>query len=138
AFESALEVFPIGRSEISYDILDWNRPELWRSSYLGLNPNGTCFAQDAFAGQFVLCDKVYIFEPETGNLSIFASTLEEWAKRILDDYDFLTGYSIAREWQMSNGPIPFRNRLIPKNPFVLGGSYRSENLEAMDAAKSLR
>lgn len=138
AFEHSLEVFPCGMSALSHSLQEWNDKALWRSSYGTLSPQGTCFAQDAFGGQFVLADTIYTFDPETGEAASFASNLEEWAINVLRNYEVATGYPIAHEWQLSRGRIAPRKRLIPVTPFVLGGDFSVENLVQMDAVKSLR
>src|SRR5690242_13286221 len=108
AFESALEVFPLGPSHKSFGLAEWNAPDTWINAYCDLAPDGICFAQDIFGGQFVRSDRgVDIFEPETAGLSFFASGLDEWAAKLLADYRVLTGQPIAHEWQAANGRVPF-------------------------------
>lgn len=139
AFESALEVFPLTSSDISYTLEEWNQGSLWRDAYEPSGLKGVCFAQDIFGGQFVLLsDEVFQFDPETAESSYFAQDIEEWAKAILSDYDFLTGSTIAHEWQKKHGPLAYRNRLLPITPFVLGGEYNLDNLVATEASRAMR
>jgi hypothetical protein len=138
-FESALRIFPSETCESSYGLDEWNAPKLWRGSYGDLADGLTFFAEDIFGAQFCLKnDEVYSFDPETADLSFIGSGLDEWAAAILEDYDLLTGYSLAHEWQIVNGPLPPRERLMPKLPFVCGGEFELSNLTAIDAARSLR
>lgn len=137
-FEYSLEVFPCGSSALSYPLQQWNDRNLWRGSYGELAPSGTCFAQDAFGGQFVLFGSVYTFDPETGEVDAFASNLEEWAANVIADYEVVTGFPIAHEWQSAHGRIAPRSRLTPVTPFVFGGEFNIANLVQMDAVKSLR
>jgi len=140
AFESALHVFAIGPSDKKdLDLLTWNRQDLWRQAYPGfIEPGDLFFAQDAFGGQFVLREGVvYSFDPETGGLEVIAKNLDEWARAILADFEYLTGYPMAHSWQELNGPIPIGRRLVPKVPFVLGGEFEPGNLAALDAVKGM-
>lgn len=138
AFESALEVFPTGRSPQSYSIEEWNDYANWLICYDHLSPKGLIFSQDVFGTQFIVNDAIYSFNPETAETSYFAESIEDWAQQILDEYDVLTGHPLAHAWQVANGPLPKRSRLVPVTPFVLGGAYSLDNLIAMDAAAAMR
>ncbi len=96
------------------------------------------FAEDVFGNQFLIFnEKIYTFEPETGEIEEVSESFEEWAKCVLDNYNFLTGFQLAHEWQTSNGVIPVGKRLIPKIPFVLGGKYTVDNLYLLDAVTGM-
>jgi Protein of unknown function DUF2625 len=138
AFESALEVFPIGHSEKSYPLSEWNDESSWIKFYQELRPSGFFFAQSVLGDQFFFNGGFYLFEPETGEISYFSESLESWAERVLDDYELLTGQPLAHEWQIRKGRIPFRSRLVPITPFVLGGVFEPDNLVAMDAMIGMR
>lgn len=62
----------------------------------------------------------------------------EWADHVLFDYEVLTGYPIAHDWQQRHGSLPAGARLVPKQPFVLGGQFSVENLSVVDAAEAMR
>ncbi len=139
AFESALRVFPAEETSLSYGLGEWNSPDLWISSYGGLADGLFFFAEDVFGGQFCLKEEqVYSFNPETAELTLAGGNLEAWADAILKDYDFLTGYALAHEWQIKHGTLASKVRLIPKVPFVCGGEYKVDNLAAVDAARAMR
>ncbi|QXI49530.1 MULTISPECIES: hypothetical protein [Pseudomonas] len=54
------------------------------------------FAEDLFGIQFCLHgNEVLSFDPETVKFSFLSARLEEWAAKILADYDYVTGYSLA-------------------------------------------
>lgn len=74
----------------------------------------------------------------SGSVSAIAGTVEAWAQAILDDYDVLTGYPLAHQWQVERGPIPPRSRLVPKVPFACGGEFEIENLVLLDAGEAMR
>jgi hypothetical protein len=139
AFEAALRVFPAGDAACSYGLDDWNSLDLWRCGYGELAEGLLFFAEDIFGTQFCLKEgKVYSFDPETADLTFVAKTIDEWAGKILKDYSLLTGYPLAHEWQVENGPLEPRNRLMPKTPFVLGGEFSIDNLVSIDGARSMR
>lgn len=138
AFESALRVFPSGGSALSYSIEQWNSHSLWRDRYGNLTDGLFFFAEDIFGGQFCLKDDlVFTFDPETAETKKFADSLEAWAECVLDDYDFVTGYSLGHEWQQRFGGLQARDRLFPKVPFVFGGQFEVTNLEAIDGARGM-
>jgi hypothetical protein len=139
AFESALHVFPVGGDAMHMGLEHWNSPALWRFEYEDLAEGCWFFAEDVFGVQFCLKDEhIASFNPETGEVEPVADTLEEWAAKILKEYDCLTGYSLAHAWQQKNGALKPGMRLVPKVPFVLGGEFRVENLVVMDAVKGMR
>ena len=139
AFESALQLFPSVTTEKSIGIDQWNRSDGWRSTYGALAESCLFFAQDIFGCQFCIFeDKVWSFDPETGLKQFIAASLEAWAAALLDDYQVLTGYSIAHLWQQQNGRLPVLNRLVPKIPFICNGAFDLSNLACMDAEASMK
>ncbi len=58
--------------------------------------------------------------------------------RILREYTVITGYPLLHEWQQKNGAIAVGWRLMPKIRFVLGGSYRLENLYALSTVSAMK
>jgi hypothetical protein len=138
AFESALHVFP-GESDDHMDLVRWNAPSLWRDSFDSMADDYTFFAEDVFGGQFALAiGGVYSFDPETADAVLIGDTLEEWAEHILEEYEVLTGYPLAHDWQVRFGPLQSGTRLIPKIPFVLGGEFELGNVFAGDAVQGMR
>lgn len=139
AFEGALRVFPTCKTRQSIGLEDWNSAHLWLEYYSDLVDGCLFFAEDIFGGQFVLKnDSVHTFDPETANLEIMASSLEEWAEQLLTDYNYLTGYPLAHEWQANYGSLSFDSRLMPKVPFVCGGKFELENLAEINSVSSMR
>jgi len=139
AFESALRVFPTETIELSWGIGEWNGPSLWKDDYCGLADNLYCFAEDAFGGQFCISETgVSRFDPESGALKQVADDLDGWASRLLSDCDGMTGYGTAHAWQAANGSLPPRCRLMPKQPFVVGGTSELANLVAIDSVRLMK
>jgi hypothetical protein len=139
AFESALHFFPSGETVGQCTLEEWNSHDLWRRQYGSLADHHLFFAEDLFGGQFsIKGGMVFTFDPETGDSEPFADQLDAWADALLADYDVLTGFPLAHEWQMVHGPIPMGMRLIPKQPFALGGAFSIENLYLGDAVEGMR
>lgn len=138
-FESALRFFPSTTVEFSWGTSDWNSSSLWKAAYGGIANDIFCFAEDVFGRQFVVNgEKISVFDPETGDLEIVAPSLEEWASIMLLDFRQLTGHPLAHQWQTVHGPLHPRDRLIPRTPFVLGGEFSIENLEALDSVRVMK
>ena len=75
-----------------------------------------------------------------GKTEVIGRDLDEWAARVLADYDLETGWSLAHDSQARNGALPVGNRLVGRTPFVLGGEYTVGNLVPLalaDAAEKL-
>jgi hypothetical protein len=139
AFEGALLVRPLHTSGGVLGLSDWNSPENWIDAYQGMADDAFFFADDLFGGQFCIrADGIYSFEPEGGQFEFVASSLEGWAQAVLDDYDVLTGASLAHEWQTAHGKLPSAARLLPKKPFIAGGDFTSDNLYALDAMEGMK
>jgi hypothetical protein len=138
-FDSALRFFPSVTMESSWGITDWNKHDLWKADYNGLADDVFCFAEDLFGQQFVILEgKIGTFEPETGNVEIVASSLEQFASRILDDCNYMTGFGLGQEWQLSHGALHARHRLMAKRPFVLGGEYSAANLVSLESLRIMK
>ena len=137
AFESALVVLPAEGGNGVPGIQEWNDMTGWRSHYRTvLSDQYVCFAQDLFGIQFAISSRgIFRLNPETGMVTTYASNIEEWAKRLLENYAEDTGWPLAHEWQSTHGFLPASFRLLPKLPFVLGGEYEVENLVALKCKK---
>ena len=61
-----------------------------------------------------------------------------WADRILQDYEVMTGYPLAHQWQIEHGRLLDGKRLLPITPFLCGGSFDISNLYACDALEGMR
>ncbi|WP_196487091.1 SMI1/KNR4 family protein [Burkholderia stagnalis] len=138
AFEAALHIFPLHSIGDEIGLVEWNAPDLWVDEYQGMAVGAVFFAEDIFGMQFCLrAGGVYSFDPETANFEHLARDLEGWAKLVLDDYEYRTGYPLAHEWQQSEGRLMPGLRLVPKTPFVAGGDFAVENLYALNAVKAM-
>lgn len=136
AFESALYVRSAGDGVQALG--GWNSRDGWRSRYGDLAEGLFFFAEDIFGGQFAIRgEDVVSFDPETADSAVVGSSLEDWAERLLTDFDLLTGHPVARDWQRIHGPLGMGQRLIPKVPFVMGGDYSVENLYVLNASTGM-
>lgn len=139
AFESALRVFPAGPSTSTMPAEQWNALGTWKYEYSGMADGLWCFAEDIFGVQFAIHgDDVVSFDPETGDVRPVADSIGSWAHLVLMEYKTWTGWVIAHNWQTENGALSTSQRLLPKLPFVLGGSYDLTNLYAGDAVEGMR
>lgn len=138
-FVSALHIFPWQSSGEEMGIQQWNQPELWIDAYEDMARDALFFAEDIFGVQFCLRgDALCSFEPETGEFSWLAASLEHWCALILEEYSVLTGYPLAQDWQEQHGALPSGCRLMPKLPFVAGGEFVPENLQAVRSIQAMR
>lgn len=138
-FEQALHIFPNNYTADDYDLITWNSNYLWKNQYQDLVEDLIFFAEDIFGGQFAISgDNVCRFDPETGQIEEMASTLEEWAAQIIQNYEVETGFPLAHSWQEIHGILPLKHRLLPKIPFVLGGEYSLENLFLTEAVEGMK
>jgi len=138
AFESSLHVLPLGLGK-TMDLETWNSAGLWRQEFENQANGLLFFAEDLFGTQFgIQDDRVLLFEPETGEVTSFATDLDEWSRRILDDFEVLTGYTLGHAWQEVHGVLPQDRRLVPKVPFVLGGAFALENLYLANPIEAMR
>ncbi|MFC1745790.1 SMI1/KNR4 family protein [Candidatus Riflebacteria bacterium] len=132
--ESALFFLPANSVGDVLGLKDWNEDDFWRKHYKLSKDSLIFFAMDVFGCQFGMhVSKIVRFIPETGELIYHSKSFDEWAEKILEDYDYETGWSLAREWQLRNSPLQVGYRLVPKQPFVLGGKCEPENFVAMTA-----
>jgi hypothetical protein len=130
AFESALFVRGFGPS--AGDTVGWNRDGSWRDGYDEDGVGLFFFAEDVFGSQFAIHnDTIVQFDGETGSKTRMASSVEDFVDQLLDDYNYLTGYPLAKEWQDLHGQLKPGQRLVPIQPFVLGGEFNVENLRVM-------
>ena len=121
------------------DLEKWNTPSLWISHYDDMALDTVFFAEGIFGDQFGIKGRQVVrFEAETGLTEVIASTVEDWAKIILDDFNYQTGYPLAHEWQKIHGWLAYGQRLVAVKPFVLGGNFDVPNLFALDAVKAMR
>ncbi|MEO0600013.1 MAG: hypothetical protein AAF211_01175, partial [Myxococcota bacterium] len=127
----ALLLPPSGDNRGAVTFEQWNRGE-WRCHYAAWH-RARVFAFDAFLDMFAEMDgQVVRLNPYTAEVEAHAPSLEEWAAKLLADYDFETGWSIAHAWQVQNRRLRQDERLVPRTPFVLGGGYDVDNVVAVE------
>lgn len=131
AYESALLVRAMQSDHPPIGLVEWNAPKLWKSAYEEDLSEVLFFAEDVFGGQYCIrANAVHTFDPETGIFEPVSDSVRGWAAEVMRDYAFRTGYPLAHEWQIANGPLEVGVRLLPKTPFVCGGQYVLANLFA--------
>jgi len=138
AFESALHVRSLEGRSGYVGLLEWNEESGWRRHYETVPNNALFFAEDVFANQFAIGPQgVGRLNPETGNYKAHSPTLDAWAELILRDYNFETGWKLAHEWQTAHRALKLGERLLPRQPFVLGGEFETENLMAVPSGDAM-
>jgi hypothetical protein len=138
AFEGALLVLPASEVGPVPGINGWNASDGWRRRYSYCDSSIIFFAMDVFASQFgILRDMVYRLDVEAGDLNVHANSLEEWTGKMLRDYDYETGWSVAHDWQIRNRPLALNERLLPAQPFVLGGDYVVDNMRVVELREAM-
>ncbi|MBX9653572.1 DUF2625 family protein [bacterium] len=127
AFDSALLVRPLGKTDSLHELFDWNKQKAW-SEYGDLS-DLLFFAEDIFGHPFAIeGERIVSFDLETGEREEFAESLEAFAATIFDEPALHTGWPLAHEWQEAHNALPIGARLAPKQPFVLGGDYVLDHL----------
>lgn len=56
---------------------------------------------------------------------------------MLDDFDYLTGFTVAPEWQRTRSPMPLGHRLLPRVPFIAGGEFAVDNMVLVTDAERM-
>ena len=138
-FESALHIFPSRTIGANLGLTEWNEAKTWRHEYQRLDRGGIFVAEDVFGDQFCLLkDAIYTFDAETAQLTEIARSVGEWAEKMVTDFESFTGFPVGHRWQSTHGALAASHRLVPKTPFVLGGSYEIENLYACESVAGMR
>ncbi|MCY2967090.1 MAG: SMI1/KNR4 family protein [Planctomycetota bacterium] len=140
AFESAIQVFPLGTRQDLMTLGRWNDHLLWRCEYSHLISDPILFfAQDIYGNQFgITTNSVVLFYSETAEIEVLSDSIAKWCVRLLSDWRGFSGFTLAHDWQTQNRAITEGERLIPRIPFVLGGKYTVANLYAGSAVAAMR
>jgi hypothetical protein len=139
ALDDSLVVRPLSAATPPRGVFEWNSVELWKRRYPIDCTGLICFAEDLFSNQFALSDHgVLLLEVEQGECRVIAGSLDGWASWLLADSDVRTGRLLASAWKERFGALGSNRRLVPRQPFVLGGSYDIENLVAIDELEAVR
>jgi hypothetical protein len=125
ALSGALIVRPSVTVAAVRGVDEWNEITQWRAPYRAAGKL-YFFAEDIIGRQFALHkEEIWSFDPETGTFESWASDLERWAARILEDPDDL-GESRLTEWQAEHGPLGPSQRLQPSVPLLMAEATEIE------------
>lgn len=141
-FDSALWVFSKKNTSFNVEVLNFNQKNIWKSDYPSCVQdkilNVLFFSANTYGELYGLKDEcVYKFTPDNGDLSLYASSIEEWATNILSNWENETGYHLIKQWQDLNGPLEGGKRLMTIYPTILGGEYILENLAPVSIQEGL-
>jgi hypothetical protein len=137
---AGVQVFRAGPGGLGPELGEWNAKATWKHTYGDLAVGLFCFGQDLFGVQFAIEDnsRVVAFDPETGDREVIGDGLDAWAQWLLSDLDLHACRSFATGWQDRHGPLGYDERLVPRQFFVLGGTFDDDNLKVVDAATAMR
>lgn len=92
-------------------------------------------ALDVFGDFFVRSGgSIYFIRTETGKIEETWSTYDDWLKAVIDNPDEVIGLEFLLAWEEENGRLPDGERLTPKVPLILGGTYDFDNIVARPLA----
>ncbi len=130
---SALLIRPYWPVEFApLSVAEWNHEALWKGRYGEICRDIIFFAEDVFGCPFGLSmDGVVHFDPETAVVKIVAGTFDGWCREICSNTQFYTGYPVLAGWESKHGKLLNGKRLIPRQLFMLGGEYHSDNMTCM-------
>jgi hypothetical protein len=139
-FNAGIQVFHAGSTGIGPELKHRNAPGTWKDTYGGHAEGLFCFAQDLFGRQFAITGNhdIATFDPETADLALIGTSLDDWAAWLLADPDVRGAHAFAGAWQDRHGPLDHDQRLIPLQQFTMGGSFDDDNLAAKDAVACMR
>ncbi|WP_371496745.1 DUF2625 domain-containing protein [Kitasatospora sp. NBC_00374] len=139
-FNAGVQVFRAGEEGLGPDLLGWNEENTWKDTYDGLADGLFCFGQDIFGNQFAIMDgaEVVVFDPETAEVEVLGTSLEEWAQWLLADPEVNAAANFAYAFQQQNGALEPDQRLVPLQFFVAGGGYEFDNFAVRDAVTAMR
>jgi hypothetical protein len=78
------------------------------------------------------------FDPETAAVADCAGTLIDWASLLVGDPGYFTGAPVLAAWEEERAPIPVGHRLVPRQLFMLGGAFHSDNMLCKPDMEGLR
>lgn len=134
-FSNSLQLYSL-RSVHTYDDIGSMNKKI-NELYGNLAKNMLSFGQDVFGNQFMFGESsVYLFNIETAETEIIASSFGSFIDVILDDANYYSGESILVKWKLQND-IKLNERLCPKKPFMVGGDYDVANLYSIDSCINL-
>ncbi|MEV4614294.1 SMI1/KNR4 family protein [Kitasatospora sp. NPDC049258] len=139
-YNAGVQVFRVGEEGLGPDLLSWNEESTWKDTYDGLADDLFCFGQDIFGNQFAVLEgtEVVRFDPETAEVEVLGTSLEDWARWLLADPEVNAAANFAYAFQQQNGPLEPGQRLVPLQFFVTGGGYGFDNFAVRDAATAMR
>lgn len=139
AFKGGLRVFGSSQS-LLLSAEEWNRADLWRYEYQGLDQSLRFFAEDFLGNQFAVDDGcgVVRFWAETGDLEPFGQDFEEWLEKLLADPVEELGFWLLDDWHAKSERLKLSEHLCPKLPPVAKGAAGWDNFYACDRAASMR
>ncbi|MBB35248.1 MAG: hypothetical protein CME88_07180 [Hirschia sp.] len=111
----------------------------WLTHYPKTRGCTHCFAVDAIGYPFVTSEHgILRMDLETGVFTRIAPDIEGWARLMLAKFQQLSAWAVCKQWQDIHGPLPDGHRLLPRMPFVGGGTETADNLLATPLIELIR
>jgi hypothetical protein len=138
-FNAGVQLLHAGEVGLGPELGRWNADHTWRHLYGPLADGLFFFAQDLFGTQFAIEEnqRICTFDAETGEREAIGASLDDWADWLLADPDVRGARSFAKQWQDTHGALDHNERLLPRQFFVMGGTYEDDNLEVTDATTGM-
>lgn len=139
AFKGGLRIFGT-LSSLLPSIAEWNRDDLWRAEYKGLDHGLYFFGEDVFGNQFGFSAQgtVWRFLSETGDREIIGESCEEWLEKIFANPVEELGLGLLEDWLCERPKLMLSEHLCPKIPFTAKGTKETSNLYVCDRLDSMR
>ena len=138
AYGGSLWIYPLSRGDEVYRLTSWNDAATWKANYPQDIERAIFFGCNAFGDQFGVIEGAYgMLDAETGQFEAIGATLDEWAEALMADSEFHLGTEQLAIWEQANERLRLHHRIVPKVPFVMGGSYDVNNYYAMELLSSL-
>lgn len=139
AFNGGLRIFGTKQS-ILLSVEEWNRGDLWRFEYQGLDQSLSFFAEDFLGNQFAFHEGggIVRFLAETGDREPIGADFEECLEKLLADPVEELALWLLDDWQANNERLKLHDHLCPKIPFVAKGLAEWDHLYPCERVANMR
>lgn len=131
-FQGALHLYGFDASKDWHDALLINAMVQKAYEPFSFSKTIYCFGCDLFFNQYGFFEgNVVMLEIYSGELTVLASSFDEWVALLAHEGDFYSGYSLLEKWTKERERLEKGERLAATIPFVVGGEYKIENLHLL-------
>jgi len=139
AFNGGLRIFGT-ISNLLPAMAEWNRSDLWKAEYHGIDEGLYFFAEDVLGNQFGFDAQglVFRFLAETGDREPCGKDFQGWLETLLADPTEELNLWLLEDWLRERPKPSLSEHLCPKIPFVAHGAPDSNNLYSCNRLDSMR